>query len=50
MEIERRWLARGWPEREPDEVWHMEQGYVTTRPAVRVRSAGRAERSAFCSA
>ena len=32
MEIERRWLARGWPDREADEVWHMEQGYVTTAP------------------
>ena len=41
MEIERRWLARGWPDREADEVWHMEQGYVTTRPAVRVRSERR---------
>ena len=51
MEIERRWLARGWPEREPDEVWHMEQGYVTTRSAVRVRSerrAGGEERFMLC--
>ena len=37
MEIERRWLVNGWPELEPAAVFLMDQGYFTTRPAVRVR-------------
>ena len=37
MEIERRWLVNGWPELEPTALVHMDQGYFSTRPAVRVR-------------
>lgn len=38
MEIERKWLTRGWPEGlEPDSVIRMEQGYIATRPTVRIR-------------
>lgn len=38
MEIERRWRVTGWPDgprHETEEL--MRQGYVTTRPAVRIR-------------
>ena len=37
MEIERRWLVEGWPELEAAAIIHMDQGYFSTRPAVRVR-------------
>lgn len=37
MEIERRWLVEGWPDRKPSAVIYMDQGYFATRPAVRVR-------------
>ena len=37
MEIERRWLVDGWPEGTPAAVWHMDQGYLAVRPAVRIR-------------
>lgn len=38
MEIERKWLTRGWPEGlEPGSVIRMEQGYIATRPTVRIR-------------
>lgn len=38
MEIERKWLTRGWPEGlEPGAVIWMEQGYIATRPTVRIR-------------
>lgn len=38
MEIERKWLTHGWPEDlEPESVIRMEQGYITTRPTVRIR-------------
>ena len=38
MEIERNWLTHGWPEDlEPESVIRMEQGYITTRPTVRIR-------------
>lgn len=39
MEIERKWLVKGWPENmEPCKVITMRQGYITTRPTVRIRS------------
>ena len=37
MEIERRWLVEGWPDLSPAAVLHMDQGYFTTRPAIRIR-------------
>lgn len=37
MEIERRFLVSGWPELTPEHVYMMEQGYISTRPAVRIR-------------
>lgn len=37
MEIERRWLVDCWPDLEPAAVIHMEQGYFTTGPAIRIR-------------
>ena len=41
MEIERRWLTDGWPEGTPSARWHMDQGYLCTRPAVRIRREAR---------
>ncbi len=39
MEIERKWLADGWPEGlEETKRILMRQGYITTRPTVRIRS------------
>ena len=39
MEIERKWLVKGWPEGlTPVKTFVMRQGYVTTRPTVRIRS------------
>lgn len=39
MEIERKWLTHGWP-KDLEEVKRilMRQGYITTRPTVRIRS------------
>ena len=41
MEIERRWLVAGWPDREPAAVIEMDQGYFAVRPAVRIRREAR---------
>ena len=39
MEIERKWLVKGWPQGlAPVKTFVMRQGYVTTRPTVRIRS------------
>lgn len=47
MEIERKWLVKGWPEGlAPERTIIMRQGYVTCRPTVRIRSeesAGKTE-------
>lgn len=44
MEIERKWMVKGWPDEglraqlgEPVEVYRMEQGYISVRPTVRIR-------------
>ena len=37
VEIERRWLVDGWPQLTPAAVLHMEQGYFSIRPAIRIR-------------
>ena len=38
MEIERKWLTFGWPEGlKAAAVIRMEQGYIATRPTVRIR-------------
>lgn len=38
MEIERKWMVNGWPkELELVETYHMEQGYISVRPTVRIR-------------
>lgn len=40
MEIERKWMVKGWPEgtRFPlTETYQMEQGYISVRPTVRIR-------------
>lgn len=37
MEIERRWLVDAWPDLAPAAVLHMDQGYFTTNPAIRIR-------------
>lgn len=39
MEIERKWLVNGWPDTlQPYKTIIMRQGYITTRPTVRIRS------------
>ena len=39
MEIERKWLTDGWPQGlEETKRILMRQGYITTRPTVRIRS------------
>ena len=44
MEIERKWLTFGWPEGlEAAAVIRMEQGYIATRPTVRIRLEERGE-------
>lgn len=37
MEIERRWLVENWPDLSPAATFHMEQGYFSIRPAIRIR-------------
>ena len=37
MEIERRWLVQDWPNLSPAATFYMEQGYFSTRPAIRIR-------------
>lgn len=38
MEIERKWMVKGWPEGLKEcEVWNMDQGYISVRPTVRIR-------------
>ncbi len=38
MEIERKWMVTAWPENLPLSYEHkMRQGYITTRPTVRIR-------------
>ena len=51
MEIERKWLTRGWPQGQPDRVIEMEQGYISVSPTVRIRShreTGKADRYVLC--
>ena len=44
MEIERKWLTFGWPEGlKAAAVIRMEQGYIATRPTVRIRLEERGE-------
>ena len=45
MEIERKWLTRGWPEgAEPEKIYHMDQGYIALRPTVRIRREAEEDR------
>lgn len=38
MEIERKWMVKGWPEGLPLlETYRMDQGYISVRPTVRIR-------------
>ncbi|MCI7473238.1 MAG: hypothetical protein MSB10_06100 [Clostridiales bacterium] len=37
MEIERRWLVENWPDLSPTATFHMEQGYFSIHPAIRIR-------------
>ena len=38
MEIERKWMVKGWPEGLPlREEFSMRQGYISVRPTVRIR-------------
>lgn len=38
MEIERKWMVTGWPQgRQAQEVYRMDQGYISVRPTVRIR-------------
>lgn len=38
MEIERKWMVKGWPEGLPlEETYQMDQGYISVRPTVRIR-------------
>ena len=38
MEIERKWMVKGWPEGLPlTETYQMAQGYISVRPTVRIR-------------
>lgn len=38
MEIERKWMVKGWPEDLPLlETYQMDQGYISVRPTVRIR-------------
>ena len=38
MEIERKWMVKGWPEGLPlREEFAMRQGYISVRPTVRIR-------------
>ena len=40
MEIERKWMVRGWPQGLPLlETYRMDQGYISVRPTVRIRRA-----------
>lgn len=51
MEIERKWLTRGWPQGQPDREIEMEQGYISVSPTVRIRShreTGKADRYVLC--
>lgn len=44
MEIERKWLTDGWPQGlEEQRRIRMRQGYITTRPTVRIRSEASGE-------
>ena len=46
MEIERKWLTFGWPEGlKAAAVIRMEQGYIATRPTVRIRLEERGGRT-----
>ena len=39
MEIERKWMVKGWPEGLPlREEFAMRQGYISVRPTVRIRA------------
>ena len=38
MEIERKWMVKGWPEGLPLQAeYEMEQGYLSVKPTVRIR-------------
>lgn len=38
MEIERKWMVKGWPQGLPLlETYRMDQGYISVRPTVRIR-------------
>ena len=44
MEIERKWLVDGFPEGlVPERTFRMRQGYVSTRPTVRIREEARSD-------
>ncbi len=48
MEIERKWLVSGWPEGlEPEVIYHMDQGYLTTSPTVRIRREASADQCEY---
>ena len=38
MEIERKWMVKGWPEGlELEKIYQMDQGYISVHPTVRIR-------------
>ena len=38
MEIERKWMVKGWPQGLPLQAeYEMEQGYLSVKPTVRIR-------------
>lgn len=38
MEIERKWMVKGWPEGlQLEKIYQMDQGYISVRPTVRIR-------------
>ncbi len=48
MEIERKWLVEGWPSQlEAYQVIEMAQGYLSTRPTVRIRSEKTGEETRY---
>lgn len=49
MEIERKWLVRGWPDGlQADKTYQMDQGYISVRPTVRIRRECEAGGSSAC--
>lgn len=48
MEIERKWLTKGWPEKmEPAAEYRMRQGYISLHPTVRIREEAGPDKTAY---